>query len=50
MSSTSQEKKDLPAYEQLGVLEPVAHFHGAMPTGVTISHQGRIFVNFPKCG
>ena len=50
MSSTSQEKKDLPAYERLGVLEPVAHFHGAMPTGVTISHQGRIFVNFPKWG
>src|SRR5919199_2249063 len=50
MSSTSQEKKDLPAYEPLGVLEPVAHFHGAMPTGVTISHQGRIFVNFPKWG
>ena len=50
MSSTSQEKKDLPAYEPLGVLEPVAHFHGAMPTGVTVSHQGRIFVNFPKWG
>src|SRR5215212_10410112 len=50
MSSTSQKKNDLPADEPLGVLEPVAHFHGAMPTGVTVSHQGRIFVNFPKWG
>src|ERR671929_395315 len=50
MSSTSQEKNDLPADEPLGVLEPVACFNGAMPTGVAVSHQGRIFVNFPKWG
>ena len=50
MSSSSQERKDLPADEPIGVLEPVAHFNGAMPTGVTVSHQGRIFVNFPKWG
>jgi sugar lactone lactonase YvrE len=50
MSSTSQERKDLPADEPIGVLEPVAHFNGAMPTGVTVSHQGRIFINFPKWG
>jgi sugar lactone lactonase YvrE len=31
-------------------LEPVAYFNGAMPTGVTVSQQGRIFVNFPKWG
>ncbi len=42
----------LPTDESLGTLEPVALFDGAMPTGVTVSHQGRIFVNFPKwcCG
>jgi hypothetical protein len=40
----------LPADEPLGALEPVAYFDGAMPTGVTVSHQGRIFVNFPKWG
>ncbi len=45
----SQSQK-LPAAESLGALEPVAHFDGAMPTGVTVSHQGRIFVNFPKWG
>lgn len=40
----------LPTVETTGTLEPVAHFDGAMPTGVTVSHQGRIFVNFPKWG
>jgi sugar lactone lactonase YvrE len=39
------------ASEQVkGVLEPVHYFNGAMPTGVTVSHHGRIFVNFPKWG
>ncbi|HEY9771301.1 MAG TPA: hypothetical protein V6C71_22870 [Coleofasciculaceae cyanobacterium] len=42
--------QQLPNDEPLGTLEPVAHFNGAMPTGVTVSHQGRIFVNFPKWG
>ncbi|MBA3924319.1 MAG: gluconolaconase, partial [Nostocaceae cyanobacterium] len=40
----------LPTVETVGTLEPVAHFDGAMPTGVTVSHQGRIFINFPKWG
>ena len=30
--------------------EPVARFYGPMPTGVTVSHEGRIFVNFPHWG
>src|SRR5919112_5771807 len=42
--------KELPADESLGSLEPIAYFHGAMPTGVTVSQRGRIFVNFPKWG
>jgi sugar lactone lactonase YvrE len=42
--------EDLAVDESLGNLEPVAFFNGAMPTGVTVSHQGRIFVNFPKWG
>src|SRR5215218_432456 len=40
----------LPSDETLGVLEPVAYFNGAMPTGVTVSQKGRIFVNFPRWG
>jgi len=31
--------QELPADEPLGVLEPVAYFNGAMPTGVTVSHK-----------
>jgi sugar lactone lactonase YvrE len=41
---------ELPVEEALGTLEPMAIFDGAMPTGVTVSQQGRIFVNFPKWG
>ena len=33
-----------------GQLETVAQFFGAMPTGVTVSQKGRIFVNFPRWG
>lgn len=40
----------LPSEEPMGMLEPVAYFNGAMPTGVTVSQKGRIFVNFPKWG
>jgi sugar lactone lactonase YvrE len=40
----------LPSEQPAGMLEPVAYFHDAMPTGVTVSQEGRIFVNFPKWG
>ena len=33
-----------------GELETVAQFFGPMPTGVTVSQKGRIFVNFPRWG
>lgn len=33
-----------------GKLETVALFDKAMPTGVTVSQSGRIFVNFPRWG
>lgn len=33
-----------------GELELVATFPDAMPTGVTVSSRGRIFVNFPRWG
>jgi sugar lactone lactonase YvrE len=49
-SPTAIPAQELPAEEPLGALEPVAYFNGAMPTGVTVSQQGRIFVNFPKWG
>jgi len=40
----------LPVASTTATLEIVAQFDGPMPTGVTVSHQGRIFVNFPKWG
>src|SRR6202522_4203539 len=36
--------------QPLGELEIVHLFHGAMPTGVSVSRTGRIFVNFPQWG
>ena len=36
--------------QPLGELEIVHLFYGAMPTGVSVSHTGRIFINFPRWG
>ena len=33
-----------------GAPELVANFYGPMPTGVSVSHHGRVFVNFPRWG
>jgi len=41
---------DLPRAQHVGKLEVVATFDGPMPTGVTVSRGGRIFVNFPRWG
>jgi hypothetical protein len=32
----------------VGDLDLVMAFDGPMPTGVSVSHSGRIFVNFPR--
>jgi sugar lactone lactonase YvrE len=47
MADSSQE---LASDDPHGTIETVALFDGPMPTGVTVSRQGRIFVNFPKWG
>lgn len=31
-------------------LEPVAALYGALPTGISVSNDGRIFVNYPQWG
>lgn len=36
--------------QPIGVIDQVFAFHDAMPTGVTVSETGRIFVNFPRWG
>ncbi|AKU93569.1 hypothetical protein AKJ09_00233 [Labilithrix luteola] len=40
----------LPQVAPYGRLESVATFDGPMPTGVAVSDEGRIFVNFPRWG
>lgn len=40
----------LPEDKPVGTIESVASFNGPMPTGVTVSQNGRIFVNFPRWG
>ena len=40
----------LPAEQPIGRIEPVAYFYDAMPTGVTVSRVGRIFINYPRWG
>lgn len=40
----------LPTNKPVGSIESVASFTGPMPTGVTVSQSGRIFVNFPRWG
>ncbi|WP_024681217.1 L-dopachrome tautomerase-related protein [Pseudomonas syringae] len=39
-----------PADKPVGKLEQVHAFYDAMPTGVTVTETGRIFVNFPRWG
>jgi sugar lactone lactonase YvrE len=40
----------LPAERTIGRIEPVFAFQDAMPTGVSVAPNGRIFVNFPRWG
>ena len=53
--ATAQERSprtetSLPGEQTAGDIELVAALRGSMPTGVTVSQDGRIFVNFPRCG
>lgn len=43
-------RSDAPGIQSIGNLQPVATFNGPMPTGVTVSKEGRIFVCFPRWG
>jgi sugar lactone lactonase YvrE len=42
--------QSLPSDAVIGHIEQVASFHDAMPTGVTVSSKGRIFINYPQWG
>ena len=45
-----EDKGKIPVDRPAGTIEVVATFDGPMPTGVTVSSDGRIFVNFPRWG
>ena len=42
--------QELATDRSIGALEVVTRFDGPMPTGVSVSNDGRIFVNFPRWG
>lgn len=48
--TVSSPAQALPTEKTVGSIESVASFTGPMPTGVTVSRSGRIFVNFPRWG
>jgi sugar lactone lactonase YvrE len=41
---------ELAIERSIGAIEPMFLFEGPMPTGVTVSRTGRIFVTFPRWG
>jgi sugar lactone lactonase YvrE len=45
-----QRAVNLPAEKHARKLQLVHRFYGSMPTGVTVSAKGRIFVNYPRWG
>ncbi len=47
---TAQEREKLPSEKLRSPVQIVAKFYDYMPTGVTVSDEGRIFVNFPRWG
>ncbi|MEX6665403.1 L-dopachrome tautomerase-related protein [Pseudomonas sp. W2-17] len=49
-TTTTALPANAPAEKTIGQLEQVFTFHDAMPTGVTVTETGRIFVNFPHWG
>jgi sugar lactone lactonase YvrE len=46
----AQSTTHLASDRTIGEIQPVFEFYDAMPTGVTVTANGRIFVNFPRCG
>ena len=50
VAAAPADEPKLPAEKPAGKPELVATFDGPMPTGVTVSHKGRVFVNYPRWG
>jgi sugar lactone lactonase YvrE len=49
-SSASDSVKHLASDRSIGKIESVFEFYDAMPTGVSVAADGRIFINFPRWG
>lgn len=49
-SSASGSATHLAIDRPIGTIDPVFEFYDAMPTGVSVAADGRIFVNFPRWG
>lgn len=49
-SSASGSGTHLASDRPIGKIESVFEFHDAMPTGVSVAADGRIFINFPRWG
>ncbi|MGM5028252.1 L-dopachrome tautomerase-related protein [Tardiphaga sp. 862_B3_N4_1] len=49
-SSASGSATHLASDRPIGRIESVFEFHDAMPTGVSVAADGRIFINFPRWG
>jgi hypothetical protein len=50
LSVNSTSSAELPTEHTIGQIEAVFEFRGAMPTGVSVAPNGRIFVNFLRWG
>ena len=50
MTTPTETSIQLASDQTIGRIEPVFEFYNAMPTGVTVSTGGRIFINFPRWG
>lgn len=48
--SAASSAKHVASDRPIGHIEPVHEFYDAMPTGVTVAADGRIFINFPRWG
>jgi sugar lactone lactonase YvrE len=48
--NASHPTRTLASDRPIGHIEPVFEFYDAMPTGVSVSASGRIFINFPRWG
>jgi sugar lactone lactonase YvrE len=49
-SSASGSAKHLASDRPIGKIESVFEFYDAMPTGVSVAADGRVFINFPRWG